>query len=66
MKAQRIDAAYLLRDSPSLKGRLSDPDWMRVVWARALAQATEETGLDIFPDTCPWSVAQVLADEFYP
>jgi hypothetical protein len=66
IKAQRTDVAYLLKDSPSLKGRLSDPDWMRVVWTRAIAQATEETGLDMFPETCPWPVDQVLTDGFYP
>jgi hypothetical protein len=39
---------------------------MRVVWAKALAQAVSETGLDVFPEVCPWTMEQVLDDSFMP
>lgn len=61
IKSQRMDIAYLLRYA-----RMSDADWLSIVWARAVAQATDETGLDVFPDDCPWSMEQVLAFDFYP
>ncbi|CAB3680422.1 hypothetical protein LMG24076_02409 [Trinickia soli] len=66
IKAQRLDVAYLLDEAPSLKPKLADAEWMRVVWAKALAQAVSETGLDVFPETCPWSMEQVLDEEFMP
>ena len=66
IKAQRLDVAYLLGEAPSLKPKLSDGEWMRVVWAKALAQAVSETGLDVFPEVCPWTMEQVLDDGFMP
>lgn len=66
IKAQRKEVLYHLKESPSLKGKLSDADWLDVVWAKAVALATTETGLDIFPDNGIWDIEQVLAHEFYP
>jgi hypothetical protein len=66
IKAQRLDVAYLLDEAPSLKPKLTDPAWMKVVWAKAVASATSETGLSQFPDICQWSMEQVLTQEFYP
>jgi hypothetical protein len=62
----RLDVAYLLGEAPSLKPKLSDGEWMRLVWAKALAQAVSETGLDVFPEVCPWTMEQVLDDSFMP
>jgi len=54
IKAQRKEIAYHLDETPSLKPKLLEPRWLDMVWARALAQAVAETGLDCFPDACPW------------
>jgi hypothetical protein len=35
-------------------------------WADAVAKAAEETGLDVFPDDCPWTVEQVLSVDYLP
>ena len=64
--AQRADIAYALSDARSLKPRLEDAAFMRVVWKKALAQAVNETNLDVFPESCPWSVEQVLDERFLP
>ncbi|HTH75147.1 MAG TPA: DUF29 domain-containing protein, partial [Trinickia sp.] len=64
--AQRADIAYALSDAPSLKPRLEDEAFMRVVWKKALAQAVNETSLDVFPESCPWSVEQMLDERFLP
>ena len=44
IKAQRKEVLYSLKESPSLKGKLSDADWLDVVWSKAVALATAETG----------------------
>ncbi|WP_155448204.1 DUF29 domain-containing protein [Allochromatium palmeri] len=54
IRAQRKEIAYHLDDTPSLKPKLLEPRWLDMVWSKALAQATTETGLDCFPETCPW------------
>ena len=55
VKAKRIEIEFSLKETPSLKTRLSDSDWLNVVWSKAVAQAVEETGLDIFPDGFIWT-----------
>lgn len=32
----------------------------------AVGKAIEETGLDDFPEVCPWSMDLVLSAEFFP
>ena len=66
IKVQRLDVAYLLDEAPSLRLRLIDAKWMNYVWARVLAQAVSDTGFNVFPETCPWSVEQVLDEKFLP
>lgn len=64
--AQREDISYALAESPSLKPLLSNPDFDRLVWKKAVAQAVTETGLDVFPEVCPWPMEQTLDTEFFP
>ncbi len=68
IREQRKEAAYAMKESPSLKAVLRDPDWRELVWLRAVAQAMRETQLneDVFPETCPWSYDQVLAPDWLP
>ena len=66
IKAQRKEIGYSLKETPSLKAKFSDSDWIDVVWAKAVAQAVSETGLDIFPDECPWTNEQIMGVDFYP
>lgn len=35
-----------LRETPSLKTALADPNWQEGVWADAVAKAIDQTGLD--------------------
>jgi hypothetical protein len=64
--AQRKEIAYHLDEAPSLKAKLSDPRWFDVVWAKALAQAVSETGVDVFPEVCLWTVGEILEEGFWP
>jgi hypothetical protein len=66
IKEQRRAIAAHLKENPSLRASLTNPNLLVGVWADAVTKAIAETGLAEFPDDCPWSVAQVLASEFYP
>lgn len=64
---QRRDVADLLKGAPSLKPTLHEADWFQRVWDHAVIQAINDTGLDCFPDACPWSIDDhVLADGWLP
>ncbi|MBK1716626.1 DUF29 domain-containing protein [Thiocystis violacea] len=66
IREQRRAIGAHLRETPSLKTALADPNWFEGVWADAVAKATDETGLDVFPHDCPWTLEQVLGPDFYP
>jgi hypothetical protein len=55
-----------LRRNPSLRGQV--PRFMTEIYtkARRLAQAETSLPLATFPENCPWSMAQVLDDDFFP
>lgn len=68
IKVQRKDIAIRLRKTPSLNCVLTDPDWIDLAWADGRMVATKETGigLDIFPESCHWTMQQVISNEFWP
>lgn len=67
IKEQRRGIMNRLDETPSLKSKLHDLKWWDGVWADALAQATEETGVDSLPSVCPWVVqGEVLNPEWLP
>lgn len=67
IKAQRKGVRFALDESPSLMPKLSEAKFLDMVWARAVAQAVTDTGLDCFPEDCPWAVeGEVLAESWLP
>ena len=66
LREQRRAIALHLEDVPSLKAVLRQDRWFAAVWADAVAKAADETGLEGFPETCPWYVEQCLDPEFLP
>lgn len=66
IKEQRRAIEEHIAETPSLKSSLSDEHWTRKTWADAVSKAVQETGLDVFPDTCPWSMQQALDADFFP
>jgi hypothetical protein len=66
IKEQRRAIAAHLRETPSLKTALADHNWTEGVWADATTKAIDETGLDLFPEDCPWTVDEILSLHFYP
>ena len=64
---QRKSIKRRLSKSPGLQPVLTDHDWRAEIWADAVTQAADETGLADFPDDCPWSFEdQVLFDDWLP
>jgi hypothetical protein len=62
----RIELDWRLTRNPSLRRDLGDV----VAWAypRARRLAVDETGLPLvtFPETCPWTLAQLLDEDWWP
>ncbi|HEY4713690.1 MAG TPA: DUF29 domain-containing protein [Aquirhabdus sp.] len=68
IKVQRDEIQYDLKDIPSLKTLFKDEEWQKIVWRKARLEASKETGLglNVFPDDCPWSMTDVLKDDWLP
>jgi hypothetical protein len=54
----------LLEDSPSL--RAYPTECLAKAYARARMKALDETGLLRLPEDCPWTIDEILADDFLP
>ncbi len=66
IKVQRKNIAKRLKNTPSLKPMLSDPEWKESMWGDAIVDAMKETGLEDFPETCLWTFAQMLDQDWLP
>ena len=66
IKEQRRALAFHLTQVPSLQHRLAATDWMDAVWADAVSLAIAETGMDTFPEACPWAVADIPRQDWLP
>lgn len=62
----RDEIAMILEDSPSLQGEVPGLLARRCPAARRLAHNETELPLSTFPETCPWTVDQVLHADFWP
>ncbi|HEY9645297.1 MAG TPA: DUF29 domain-containing protein [Chroococcidiopsis sp.] len=66
LRIQRLDIAELLEDNPSLVPYLDIA--LPKAYLKGVALAVEETDLPTrtFPAECPYSIAEILGDRFYP
>jgi hypothetical protein len=66
VKEQRRKAARLLRQNPGLKSLL--PELVSDAYESARALAERDTGIDEanFPTSCPWTVEQILDEDYWP
>ncbi len=66
IRVQRKDLARLFKESPSLRRFL--PEETRDAYADAVELACLETGISEseFPESCPFSEAEMLEKEFWP
>ena len=63
---QRIKFEEILNENPGLK--LALDEIIRDAYRLAVIQAARETKITkaVFPECCPWNLAQLIEDEFYP
>ena len=63
---QRVDIKLLLRDSPSLRPTLAAI--LDEIYDHARREAAQETGLGLsrFPANCPFTLEQVLDEDYWP
>jgi len=64
VKEQRLRLEKLLNKNPSLKSSLTEA--VTEVYPLATLGAERETGLSVFPETCPYSLREILSPEFLP
>ncbi len=64
IKTQRERIRHRLNKTPSLKSCLKDSKW----WADARDAVEKETGISYekFPEQCPWTIDNILADSWFP
>ena len=67
-RVQRRMVERRLKRTPSLRPLLSDAEWIADVWDDAVIQAVKETGMgvDSFPETCPWPMAEMMLNGWMP
>ncbi|MBF0203451.1 MAG: DUF29 domain-containing protein [Desulfamplus sp.] len=66
IRNQRKAIQIHLKQVLSLKVKLNDAEWLEIIWGDAIYEASKETGLDNFPETCPWSINDILSDAWMP
>ncbi len=66
IKVRRRDIEAVLEDNPSLRREL--PECVAKAYPRARKEAIEETGLlrSPWPDVCPWTLEEILDEEWLP
>jgi predicted nucleic acid-binding Zn-ribbon protein len=64
LREQRREVQRLLKENPSLKPYLDEA--IADSYDAALALAIRETGLEQFPEQCPYSVEQIADEGFFP
>ncbi len=66
LRIQRLDIAELLEDNPSLKSYLEEAFCKAYLKGVELAAGETDLPHQIFPAECPYSLTEILDDQFYP
>lgn len=64
IKEQRLRLEKLLQKNPSLQSQLTEV--IEDIYPLATLSAERETGLSSFPETCSYSLTEILLPEFLP
>ncbi|WP_414552713.1 DUF29 domain-containing protein [Anabaena sp. CCY 0017] len=64
IKEQRLRLEQLLQENPSLKSHLTEI--LDKVYPLATISAEKETALSSFPETCSYSLTEILSADFFP
>lgn len=63
---ERDNVSDYLEDTPSLKNLLQDQAILTKAYKRGRRDGIRETGVNNFPQVCPYSIEQTLDDNFLP
>ena len=68
IKTQRERIKHRLNKTPSLKNCLKDSEWWADAWADAHDATEKETEISYekFPEQCPWTIEDILSDNWFP
>ena len=66
IKEQRKAVLRRLKNTPSLKSSIYDTEWLEDAWGDAVSITIHETGMDCFPEICPWTIANILSEDWLP
>lgn len=66
IKEQRKAIARRLINTPSLKTSIHDLEWLADAWGDAVSITINETGMDCFPEVCPWAIEDILSENWLP
>lgn len=66
IRERRKQVRRQLRQTPSLAPMLDDPEWIEAAWSDAVIVAIKDTDLDVYLEECPWSLHDVLRDDWTP
>lgn len=64
IRTQRENVEEVLEENPSLRRTL--PDVLPRAYRNGCVEALKETGIDSMPETCPWTIEQVMSPDFLP
>lgn len=64
IKEQRLRLEQLFQENPSLQSILIEI--IEKVYPLATISAERETGLSVFPETCPYELTEILSVDFLP
>jgi hypothetical protein len=64
IKEQRLRLENILQENPSLRSHLAGV--IEKVYPLATLSAERETGLSLFPETCPYILTEIFSLEFLP
>ena len=64
LKEQRLRLHRHLQENPSLRSQCGQ--YLEQVYPLAVVRAEQETGLETFPEHCPYTLEQILNLEFLP
>lgn len=66
IRLQRRSIRSRIRRSPSINSSFADPDWLAIVWSDAVVKTIERGGTGDHPEVAPWTVEEVISDDFFP
>jgi len=66
IREQRAAIRQDIKKMPSLKSLLRNTNWLADVYRRALVDTHAETSLPGLPIESPWTMTEILAEEFFP